>query len=88
MTPSVTSVESSEQFWRKIRQIWRICEPCIVFSFSWELKWPQEKLKTMLMQNLGVTKKEHYGRLWYFLEWSIVEMSNFSLQDKTKISDK
>ena len=25
--PSVTSVESSEQFWRKIRQIWRICEP-------------------------------------------------------------
>ena len=28
MTPSVTSVESSEQFWSKIRQIWRICEPC------------------------------------------------------------
>ena len=27
MTPSVTSVESSEQFWRKIHQIWRICEP-------------------------------------------------------------
>ena len=27
VTPSVTSVESSEQFWRKIRQIWRICEP-------------------------------------------------------------
>ena len=29
VTPSVTSVESSEQFWRKIRQIWRICEPYI-----------------------------------------------------------
>ena len=28
VTPSVTSVESFEQFWRKIRQIWRICEPC------------------------------------------------------------
>ena len=28
VTPSITSVESSEQFWRKIRQIWRICEPC------------------------------------------------------------
>ena len=28
VTPSVTSVESSEQCWRKIRQIWRICEPC------------------------------------------------------------
>ena len=40
----------------------------IVFSFSWELKWPQGKLKTMLMQNFGVTDKEHYGMLWYF--WS------------------
>ena len=28
----------------------------------------QEKLKTMLMQNLGVTNKEHYVMLWYF--WS------------------
>ena len=36
-------------------------------SFPWELKWPQEKLKTILMQNFGVTKKEHYGVLWYFL---------------------
>ena len=44
----------------------------IVFSFSWELKWPQEKLKTMLMQNFGVTYKECYGMLWYFLEWSAV----------------
>ena len=26
----------------------------------------------MLMQNFGVTNKEHYGMLWYFLEWSIV----------------
>ena len=25
----------------------------------------------MLMQNFGVTNKEHYGTLWYFLEWSI-----------------
>ena len=31
----------------------------IFFSFSWELKWPQEKLKTMLMQNFALTKKEH-----------------------------
>ena len=23
------------------------------------------------MQNFGVTLKEHYGMLWYFLEWSI-----------------
>ena len=32
----------------------------------------QEKLKTMLMQTFAVTTKEHYGMLWYFLEWSIV----------------
>ena len=29
----------------------------------------------MLMQNFGVTNKEHYGVLWYFLEWSIAEGS-------------
>ena len=28
-------------------------------------------MKTMLMQIFGVTTKEHYGMLWYFLEWSI-----------------
>ena len=43
----------------------------IVFSFSWELKWPHKKLKTMLMQNFGLTNKDYYGMLWYFLEWSI-----------------
>ena len=26
----------------------------------------------MLMQNFWVTNKEHYGMLWYLLEWSIV----------------
>ena len=25
----------------------------------------------MLMQNFGVTDKDHYGMFWYFLEWSI-----------------
>ena len=44
----------------------------IVLSFSWGFFNSQEKLKTMLMQNFGVTNKEHYGMLWYFLEWSIV----------------
>ena len=28
----------------------------------------------MLMQNSGVTNKEYYGMLWYFLEWSIQEI--------------
>ena len=39
-----------------------------VFSFFWQLKWPQEKLKAMVMQNFGVTKEEYYGMSWYFLE--------------------
>ena len=41
----------------------------IVFSFSWGHFNSQEKLKTMLMQNFGVSDKEHYGILLYFLEW-------------------
>ena len=38
----------------------------IVFSFSWELNWPQDKLKTMLMQTLGPTKSIMvcYGIFW------------------------
>ena len=30
-----------------------------VFSFSWESKWPQEKLKAILMQKFAVTNKGH-----------------------------
>ena len=37
------------------------------FSFSWHHFNSQEKLKTMLLQKFGVTSKEHYGMLWYFL---------------------
>ena len=29
-------------------------------------------MKTMLNTKFWVTIKEHYGMLWYFLEWSIV----------------
>ena len=25
----------------------------------------------------GVTNKEHYGTLWYFLEWSIIDFSSY-----------
>ena len=28
------------------------------------------------MQNFGVTNKEHYGMLWYFLEWSIATFTS------------
>ena len=27
------------------------------------------------MQNFRVTNKEHYGMLWYFLEWSIASLA-------------
>ena len=42
------------------------------FSFSWGHFNSPEKLKTMLMQNFGVTNKEYYGMLWHFLYWSIL----------------
>ena len=29
------------------------------------------------MQNFGVTNKEHYGMLWYFLEWPIKTSNTF-----------
>ena len=32
MTPSITYVESSEQFWCKIHQIWHICKPWSLWS--------------------------------------------------------
>ena len=27
------------------------------------------------MQNFGATNKDHYGMLWYFLEWSIAPLN-------------
>ena len=52
----------------------------IVFVFSWGHFNSQEKLKTMLMQNFWVTNKEHYGILWYFLEWSILGKCYYNLR--------
>ena len=43
-------------------------------SITWEFKWPQKKLKTMLLQNFGVTNKEHYG---YVMAFSIVVNSRY-----------
>ena len=52
-----------------------VCHPKILHKhclrFLLGVKWSQEKLKTILMQTFGVTDKERYGMLWYFLEWSI-----------------
>ena len=32
------------------------------------------------MQNFGVTNNEQYGMLWYFLEWSIIQL-NIKIND-------
>ena len=39
----------------------------------------------MLMQNFVVTNKEHYGMLWYFLEWSIV-VFDYAFEIRTSIN--
>ena len=56
-----------------------VCHPKILHKHCFQfLLGPfnsHEKLKTMLMQNIGVTNKYHYGMLWYFLEWSIEKIA-------------
>ena len=57
----------------------------LIFSFSWELKCPLEKLKTMLMQNFGVTNKEHYNMSRYFLGLSVV-VNKWGLSPETSLN--
>ena len=62
MTPSVTSVESSEQFWRKIRQIWRICEPCQMLMF-WKKFYDQiqRSSRKIFDTRYGNDKRIHFS---------------------------
>ena len=57
----------------------------LIFSSSWELKWPQEKLKTMLIQNFGVTNKEHDDMSRYFLGLSVV-VNKWGLSPETSLN--
>ena len=58
-----------------------VCSPKIMhrhcFQFLLEVKnlLPQEKLKTMLMQNFGVKNKEHYGMfsVFFFCKFERIE---------------
>ena len=54
-----------------------VCHPKILrehcLQFLLGVKMAPRETETMLMQNFGVINKEHYGMLWYFLEWPIVE---------------
>ena len=42
----------------------------------------------MLMQNFGVTNKECYGMLWYFLEWSVEGYARSGPKKLTKTYNK
>ena len=35
---------------------------------------PRETENYVFKQNFGMTNKEYYGMLWYFLEWSIGQL--------------
>ena len=37
--------------------------------------------ETELIQILGVKNKEHYGMLWYFLEWSLNVLAFMNVQN-------
>ena len=67
----------------------------IVFSFSWELKWPQEKLKTMLIQIFGLQTKTTksivvcYGTFWcgQLLHGYLVAISKSHFQDLSNLRE-
>ena len=44
-------------------------EHCL--QFLWGVKMAPKETKNNAYAKVGVTNKEHFGMLWYFLEWSI-----------------
>ena len=42
-----------------------------LFQFLLGVKMAPRETEDIVMQNFGVINKEHYGLLWYSLEWSI-----------------
>ena len=67
----LTTLENTITYYNSLFVTPKFCIS-IVFHFSLGHFNSQEKLKTMLKQNFGVTNKEHYGMLWYFLKWSVM----------------
>ena len=45
-----------------------VCHSKILFQFLLGVQMAPKETEEMLMQNVEVTNKEHYGKLWYFLE--------------------
>ena len=62
----LTTTENTHSFHSYNTLYWSTPKFCIsiVFRFSWELKWPQEKLKTFWNDQLRV--------LWYVMVFSVV----------------
>ena len=52
-----------------------VCHPNILqkrcFQFLLGVKMAPRETENNAYAKFGVTNKEHYGMLWYFLEWSI-----------------
>ena len=65
-----------------------VCDPkflhkhCLQFLLG--VKIAPRETETTFMQNFGETEKEHYGMLWYFLEWSIGLFGIFTVQTMVK----
>ena len=47
-----------------------------LFQFLLGIKMAPGETEDNAYANFGVTNKEHYGMLWYFLEWSIAVTCN------------
>ena len=50
---------------------------CLQFLLG--VKMPPRETENNAYAKFGVTNKEHYGILWYFLEWSIFHASRAAL---------
>ena len=55
-------------------------------NFAWDHFNSQEKLKTMLMENFGVTNKEHYGMLWYLWSGQLIITCSLTLKQRMGVT--
>ena len=61
-----------------------VCHPKFCINI---VKWPQEKLKTMLMQNFGVTNKEYYGNRYVMVFSGVVKRVGFQSRKAVLIAN-
>ena len=65
-----------------------VCRPKILhkhcLQFLLAVKMAPRETENNAYAKFGVTNKEHYGMLWYFLEWSITSKDYFSWEPEKK----